>query len=1371
MALSKDIVQKYIDSALKSEVLEDSFMAYTIPHEDESKPNNANCPGVKRILLTISNNSEPDKIIKHYVSLMAQVKSTTKFDRLFDILRLLVQQHPHLGKAVCEALLSCEKLDYHNQNSWMRSFELVSEILPTVDYKGVRDILKHILEIIYSLPERFDIAIIPQLDTLYATFSMILDREASLLPAYLSLDELQKKIAGDNAPNWKFAELFYHFIESFRPTAQIFSIVNRPDLLPVIGCSSQVNNVSWRLDAISAKFQLKGLLPYKDKLKEPQVGQVRYLLEQPYSKEMICNTLSLNLKSNQQARCSELVEQMAATLISAMERSEANIENYKNFGADQSEHLFYWLHLSNNINFYIFFNQGSVSFNYLIECLCTKLKSKNLKRGREHLMWAMLQFITHTNKPPLSEFKNVLNLLDVLYTSRTAIPVPPEDFPLSPHIFAAASIWLQLIKRAEIDQVKFCRPLPPSLQLHYDYLTKQKVPEDPAKVTRVGPKDVVYLNAYVLIKSPAYVTNFIDCLSKIDPVTNPNPNQATPLPVALLDSLTTHSKMTILHNIVARILTLAQNKTGAQGNLRLTPALIETYGRLLIYTDAEPVGLKGYVTQVMGGTSAVWLRHQAWHIYHVLLEMYNYRVHHVPTHLKFQMLIQLHNLSPMVYGANQLPIQLSMTMEAAELKLLLGLSNYEALNMPMATVRHPNDTKSAKNMINGDSEELNKVLVLILARSTHITASEHVTGNFLEDILNDINKVTPLSWSQVTLNFFPSVIKDFFIRNAPTRETDRAQLRPAVEEEYRRWKAMANDQNALETHFSQPNAPPLFICVLWKMLLDSNDTDYLNPVVYRILDSIRIRTLSTHLRTFVDYLVYEFANSVAGELVNKYAEALCSLIWKFQIISLDRLLLCMCLRNFDGSKVQVCFFIIQLLLLKISDFKNTVQKFCKMQNPEHWKAEANCNEVNMEFRRRHPEKYYHDFLADNNIPSAGQTLPSFFGNVCLRFIPVFDLLIHRALELSVLSANPTIKIDLLLNEFGCIYKFHDKPLTYLYNTLHYYDSQIPPDLKRKLTATIVGSFDGMRPPNWCLSETFRQYLQRSQMPGGQPQEEWVPNQEYYRELIGRLVDTLQNKNTFYHTDWRFNEFLNVKSHAVHATAIELMALPSPPDVVGNAILDLVLTSYVNQERATMSQWINAIGLVMTALPPSYYSVLNAKIVDYMNSPLLTNTDYTPDILHLLNFCDNHEWMYESQISYLVALTHAIWHHSSTGQIFCLPNFWKMEIKQAVKTEGQFLFVCCLIGPFLPRLERSRVMMDVVVELYEMLGKVDSTTEIKHLNTICDFFYHIKYMFTGDAVKNDIERCIRNFKPKLQSCLRFITHLNISNDHHQLQRVD
>jgi hypothetical protein len=39
-------------------------------------------------------------------------------------------------------------------------------------------------------------------------------------------------------------------------------------------------------------------------------------------------------------------------------------------------------------------------------------------------------------------------------------------------------------------------------------------------------------------------------------------------------------------------------------------------------------------------------------------------------------------------------------------------------------------------------------------------------------------------------------------------------------------------------------------------------------------------------------------------------------------------------------------------------------------------------------------------------------------------------------------------------------------------------------------------------------------------------------------------------------------------------------------------------------------------------------------------------------------------------------------------------------------------------------------------------------------------YHIKYMFVGDLMKNEVECIIRRLRPALQMRLRFIAHLNI-----------
>lgn len=58
----------------------------------------------------------------------------------------------------------------------------------------------------------------------------------------------------------------------------------------------------------------------------------------------------------------------------------------------------------------------------------------------------------------------------------------------------------------------------------------------------------------------------------------------------------------------------------------------------------------------------------------------------------------------------------------------------------------------------------------------------------------------------------------------------------------------------------------------------------------------------------------------------------------------------------------------------------------------------------------------------------------------MRFIPVMDIIIHRFLELP--SGSMSNIVETLLDQLGCLYKFHDRPITYLYNTLHYYENKL-----------------------------------------------------------------------------------------------------------------------------------------------------------------------------------------------------------------------------------------------------------------------------------------------------------------------------------------
>ena len=216
----------------------------------------------------------------------------------------------------------------------------------------------------------------------------------------------------------------------------------------------------------------------------------------------------------------------------------------------------------------------------------------------------------------------------------------------------------------------------------------------------------------------------------------------------------------------------------------------------------------------------------------------------------------------------------------------------------------------------GDSEELNRVVILTLARAVHIGGLEQNGSGWLKEVVTSIMHSTPHAWPSHTLANFPSVLTEM-IAECPAPKENVAQLKRSVDEEWKSWGTM-NNENDIIAHFSQ-GSNTLFLCLLWKMILETDD---ISPIAYKVLEKIGAKQLTAHLRAFCDFLVHEFSKSGGGGHVNKCIEAMNSMIWKYNIVTLDRLVLSMALRNHEGNEAQVCFFIIQLLLLKPSEFRN-----------------------------------------------------------------------------------------------------------------------------------------------------------------------------------------------------------------------------------------------------------------------------------------------------------------------------------------------------------------------------------------------------------------------------------------------------------------
>lgn len=504
-----------------------------------------------------------------------------------------------------------------------------------------------------------------------------------------------------------------------------------------------------------------------------------------------------------------------------------------------------------------------------------------------------------------------------------------------------------------------------------------------------------------------------------------------------------------------------------------------------------------------------------------------------------------------------------------------------------------------------------------------------------------------------------------------------------------------------------------------------------------MLEILRPKHLSQHVRKLADYVVVEFSST--GH-VQQVIDVINEMIWKIYAFPLEKLVLCLALRHVDGVDPQVAFNVLNHLLFKPPELRNRINEWVKETPASHWlDHKETAYEIHTKFHSNFPEKW-----VVGNTNGSGY-LPTYYSSVCSRFIPYCDILIQRCIEVEQASQC----FYKILEHFGKIYKLHDHPITFLYNTLYYYERLLRnrPDMKRILVATVNLALRDARPQGWAFTTDFeRNVLIASNG--------WKPNSSYYIALLRRLSDTLESKPVFPEIDWRFNEIVNVKAHCVYVTCVELMTLHEQPSDIGNHLIDIAIKSLHNSREEAM-QRMNAVGLILMSMPEPFGSVLNDLVIDTLRT-LPPEVDFTA-----FDFYETMPVGGDAKSSRVLAIAHSCWQHGSIGQLSAIPCFIREKIRPLVKNEHQFLFVCKLIGPFLFRLaaERTRCVLELTVELYEMLERVDryAGQNLLYMDTISDFFYDIKYMYVGDGVKSEVDKIISRLRNPLKTRLSFISH--------------
>jgi mediator of RNA polymerase II transcription subunit 23 len=187
-----DRVEKILDSVLKMDFVELSFSDISVYRPDLEENKVKKFQDQVETFFTSQTTESKEAALLVYITKCDRA-NLSQLKMFFDTLDLLVKNNVVSARAVCEQLLSNEKLDYKNQLFFVESFKLIKRLIGGVDYKGVREIMKGCREKANSFPSGFSTSILPQLMSVHDVLQYIFDRNACLLPAYFIITELQKQ--------------------------------------------------------------------------------------------------------------------------------------------------------------------------------------------------------------------------------------------------------------------------------------------------------------------------------------------------------------------------------------------------------------------------------------------------------------------------------------------------------------------------------------------------------------------------------------------------------------------------------------------------------------------------------------------------------------------------------------------------------------------------------------------------------------------------------------------------------------------------------------------------------------------------------------------------------------------------------------------------------------------------------------------------------------------------------------------------------------------------------------------------------------------------------------------------------------------------
>lgn len=118
-----------------------------------------------------------------------------------------------------------------------------------------------------------------------------------------------------------------------------------------------------------------------------------------------------------------------------------------------------------------------------------------------------------------------------------------------------------------------------------------------------------------------------------------------------------------------------------------------------------------------------------------------------------------------------------------------------------------------------------------------------------------------------------------------------------------------------------------------------------------------------------------------------------------------------------------------------------------------------------------------------------------------------------------------------------------------------------------------------------------------------------------------------------------------------------------PQGVANSLIDVVVKGYPVIPSQSVHNWINTIGLIMAALPESYWGVIYERLREVISCPQMTDWLHRQSPFELFNFKIVREAMLEKNYVVILAIAQSILHHSGIGQISTVTEYVVLNLQK------------------------------------------------------------------------------------------------------------